>query len=129
MADAVQHAINDSRRVPNMVLTAHVHNYQRIERNIVTGAQTPFLVLGLGGYFHLHGMNAENGAEDPNTHAKLVAGNHTNHGYATLTVDAEKISGIVTTVDGRKKKGEPQADTFSYPAKALHLTKNAIVSL
>lgn len=32
MADVVQHAINDSRRVPNMVLTAHVHNYQRIER-------------------------------------------------------------------------------------------------
>jgi hypothetical protein len=57
MADAVQHAINDTRRVPNMVLTAHVHNYQRIERGIVAGTQTPFLVVGNGGYFHLHGMN------------------------------------------------------------------------
>ena len=46
MADAVQHDINDSRRVPNMVLTAHVHTYQRIERSIVKDTQTPFFILG-----------------------------------------------------------------------------------
>ena len=129
MADAVQHAINDSRRVPNMVLAAHVHNFQRIERNIVEGMQTPFLVLGMGGYYHLHGMNAEVGAEDPDTHAKLIAGNHTNHGYATLTVDAEHISGTVTTVDESKTKGQDKADSFSYPTKALFLPKGAVVSL
>ncbi len=27
MADAVQHAVNDSRRVPNAILTAHVRSY------------------------------------------------------------------------------------------------------
>ncbi len=42
MADAVQQAINDSRRVPNMVLTAHVHNYQRIEHPISASGKTPF---------------------------------------------------------------------------------------
>ena len=57
MADAVQHAINDSRRVPNMVLTAHVHNYQRIERTLVANKQTPFIVAGAGGYYHLHNLN------------------------------------------------------------------------
>lgn len=129
MADAVQHAMNDSRRVPNAVLTAHVHNYQRIERSIVPDTPTPFLVLGLGGYFHLHGMNANIGAEDPDTHAKLTAANHTNHGYATLTVDANSVSGRITTVDAGKKKGEPNADTFFYPAKTLYLAKSAVVSL
>ncbi len=129
MADAVQHAVNDSRRVPNMVLTAHVHNYQRIERSLVAGTQTPFLVLGHGGYFHLHGMNAENGTEDPDTHAKLIASNHTDHGYGTLTIDAETLSGQITTIDARKKKGEQKADTFSYPAKALYLPKDAVISL
>lgn len=37
MADYLQHAINDARRVPNLVLAAHVH-YQRIERPVATGA-------------------------------------------------------------------------------------------
>src|SRR5260370_9796194 len=33
-ADAVQHAVNDSRRVPNLVLPAHVRHYQRNTRTI-----------------------------------------------------------------------------------------------
>ena len=45
------------RRVPNIIFAAHVHNYQRIEREIVKGQLTPFLVAGNGGYYHLHGMN------------------------------------------------------------------------
>lgn len=138
MADAVQHAINDSRRVPNMVLTAHVHNYQRIERSIVKGTQTPFLVLGAGGYFHLHGMNTTpppahgkhaGQVTDPLTGAQLIASNHTNHGYATLTVDAKNISGVITTIDETKYKGKPEEDKFSYPAKALLLPDGAVVSL
>ncbi len=137
MADAVQHAINDSRRVPNMVLTAHVHNYQRIERSLVQDTQTPFLVIGAGGYFHLHGMNTNpplpgNGAamtEDPQTGAQLIASNHTNHGYATLTVDPNSISGVITTVDEQRYPGEADADTFSYPAQALYLPDGVVVSL
>ena len=138
MADAVQHAINDSRRVPNMVLAAHVHNYQRIERSIVKGTQTPFLVLGAGGYFHLHGMNTTpppaqgkhaGQVTDPLTGAQLIAGNHTNHSYATLTVDAKNISGVITTIDETKYKGKPDEDKFSYPSKALLLPDAAVVSL
>ena len=129
MADAVQHAINDSRRVPNMVLTAHVHNYQRIEREIVKDGPTPFMVIGNGGYYHLHGMNGDVGVQDPDTQAKLIAGNHNNHGYSTLTVDAESISGFITTIDEVKYKGSAKADAFSYTAKALFLEKGAVVSL
>jgi DNA repair exonuclease SbcCD nuclease subunit len=128
MADAVQQAINDSRRVPNMVLTGHVHNYQRIERSIVK-TPTPFMVIGHGGYFHLHGINADKDVEDPNTHAKLVEFNKTNHGYATLSVDAENISGTMTTIDETKYKGAAEADTFTYPAKAVYLPAGAVVSL
>ncbi len=78
MADALQHAINDSRRLPNLVFGAHVHNYQRIERSLVAGVQTPFLVAGNGGYFHLHGMNTgpvpANGAAAPGTQASHGTG-------------------------------------------------------
>ncbi len=147
MADALQHAINDSRRVPNLVLTAHVHNYQRIEREIVPGTQTPFLVAGNGGYYHLHGMNidepapahAANGkaaadkhppkAHDADTGAKLVFSNHTNHGYCTLAIDKDTISGSIDFVEDGKYPALSAADTFSYPAAALFLAEHATVIL
>jgi len=53
MAKELEDAINTSKRVPNMVLSAHVHNYQRIERQL--GEHTvPFFVIGSGGYWNLH---------------------------------------------------------------------------
>jgi DNA repair exonuclease SbcCD nuclease subunit len=132
MADAVQHAINDSRRVPNMVLTGHVHNYQRIERSLVDGAPTPFIVSGNGGYHNLHHINLDPNqlpVQDPNTQASLIAFNQTSHGYITLTIDADHISGKVTTVDQGNNPGQAAADTFQYPAKAVHPTDSVTVSL
>ena len=130
MADAVQHAINDSRRIPNMVLMAHVHNYQKIEKKIGKERATPFMVLGLGGYHNLHKINVSGpGMVDPSTGAKLVAYNDTNHGYATLTVDAHHISGTISTIDEIKYAGNKREDTFSYPATAHFLPEGAVASL
>jgi hypothetical protein len=129
MADAVQHAINDSRRVPNLVLTGHVHNYQRIEKGIVESGPTPFLVIGHGGYHHLHGMNAAAGAVDPDTEARLIAEEHKKHGYLTLTVDAKAISGTMTTTDPADEAPTPDVDTFKYPSKAVFLPDDAVTSL
>ena len=128
MADFIQHAINDSRRLPNLVLTAHVHNYQRIERSLVDGVKTPFLVLGMGGSYHLHGMNADPGATDSATGASLIAGDHSHYGYATLTIDANTISGSVTTVNTDGSVNAP-SDPFSYPVQAQFLADGVIVSL
>ncbi|HTD40788.1 MAG TPA: metallophosphoesterase [Mucilaginibacter sp.] len=128
MADALQHAINDSRRVPNIVLTAHVHNYQRIEKEIAKGTRSPFIVAGLGGYYHLHNLTANAGDVDPNTGAKLIYGDDKNHGYVTLTVDKENIAGEVTTVD-KNNNVTQKADQFMYSAKALFLGGNDVVSL
>ena len=108
MADVVQHAINDSRRVPNMVLAAHVHNYQHIERSISDETATPFIVAGNGGYYHLHNLNAADGAVDGATGAKLITGVQS-HGYVTLSVDSEKISVKPSFVD--KKTGKIKTGT------------------
>jgi len=129
MADAVQHAINDSRRVPNLVLTAHVHNYQRIDRAVVEGETTPFIVAGLGGYYHLHNLNAGVGATDPATQAQLVAADDQHWGYLTLTVDANNISGRATTVANAPESGTAEADTFTYPTTALRVPDGVTVSL
>ncbi|MGC2111555.1 MAG: metallophosphoesterase [Candidatus Korobacteraceae bacterium] len=129
MADAVQHAINDSRRVPNMVFTAHVHNYQRFERDLVSDSATPFLVIGHGGYYNLHSLTASPGTTDPDTQATLVAGKDKQHGYSIITVDAENISGTMNLVEDTKSSAEPDADSFSYPAQAVYLPPGVTVSL
>ncbi|MBV8115358.1 MAG: metallophosphoesterase [Silvibacterium sp.] len=132
MADAVQHAINDSRRVPNMVLTAHVHNYQRIEQQIAGDTPTPFLVAGAGGYFHLHGMTADSGHVDHDLGAKLIFSDQFHHSYVTLSVDAENITGVTTpvaTTGSTKHKHDAASDSFSYPAKLIRLEEGATVSL
>ena len=130
MADVVQHAINDSRRAPNMVLNAHVHNYQRIEKTLFDGAKaTPFFVIGHGGYFHMHGMHSDPGTVDPETGATLIAGEHNLHGYVTLTVDSKNISGTMTTVDQHSGDIVADVDTFKYPATAVTLPKDVVVSL
>jgi hypothetical protein len=125
MADVLSQAINDTKRVPNMVLTAHVHNYQRIEREIVAGTPTPFLVAGHGGYYHPHHLNGQDGTNDPNTGATLVKGVDSAHGYCTLTVDANQISGTMTTIATNAGPLDPQADTFHYSANAMTLRANA----
>jgi hypothetical protein len=129
MADAVQHAINDSRRVPNMVLTAHVHNYQRIERPIAGGVSTPFLVAGHGGYYNMHHLNSPSGTTDPATNATLVFGNDTEHGYATLTVSPTQITGTMTLAGSSGRGPVRSADRFAYPAAAQFLPNGIVASL
>lgn len=127
MADVIQQAINDSKRVPNMLLTAHVHNYQRIEREIVQNSVTPFLVAGGGGYFHLHHLQAANGDTDNATGARLIASDDQRHSYVTLTVDSKSISGVATSVN--QDRTTVLMDEFKYPATATFLPDGAVVSL
>jgi 3',5'-cyclic AMP phosphodiesterase CpdA len=127
MADAVQHAINDSRRIPNLVLTAHVHNYQRVEQKI-GGHTIPFLVIGGGGYYNLHKLNSDVGTSDPETHAVLKAGDDSHHGYSTLTVDEAHVSGTVHLVEG-SKQARKSFYSFSYTANKLTLPDGVTASL
>jgi hypothetical protein len=132
MADALQHAINDSRRVPNMVLTAHVHNYQRIEKQIAGKKATPFLVAGAGGYYHRHNLTADPEYVDASVGAKLVAADAFHHSYLTLTVNAQTISGVMTPLGetgSSKHKDDAVPDTFHYSAKLIKLQDGVVVSL
>ena len=70
MAAMLAAAIAASRRRPDMVFAAHVHNYQRFTITGVGGAHdagiTPFIVAGNGGYHNLHKM-ARDGGQDIST--------------------------------------------------------------
>jgi len=128
MAEALELAINKSRRVPNLVLTAHVHNYQRIEKNIIPDQATPFLVAGNGGYYLIHNVVSKDGAVDALTGAKLIKSQDKSHGYVEITVDAEHVSGRGVTVNEETGEGL-DFDKFSYTARAVFLEEGAVVKL
>jgi hypothetical protein len=118
MADVLENAIRDTGRVPNLVISGHVHNYQRIEQKIAPDGMTPFLVCGNGGYHNLHDLGAAAGATAPDTGAILKYGAKT-YGFMTLTIDQNHISGSTMEVD---RDGNPSAgDSFKYSSKAVFL--------
>lgn len=55
MGELLDAAFAGASRTPDLVLTAHVHNYQRFSR-AHDGRQVPYLVAGAGGYHNLHYM-------------------------------------------------------------------------
>lgn len=123
MADVLENAIRDTGRVPNLVLSGHVHDYQRIEQIISNSAPTPFIVCGNGGYHNLHKIHSSPGATAPDTGAVLKYAADSVWGFMTLTIDAKTISGVTTEIDrtGKVSKG----DSFSYPAEAVILINPA----
>ena len=119
MADVLENAIRDTGRVPNLVLSGHVHDYQRIEQTIAPGSPTPFVVTGNGGYHNLHAIHSKPGDVAADSGATLKYATDTRWGFLTLTIDGKTITGVSTEVDkmGKVHKG----DTFSYPAGTIML--------
>jgi acid phosphatase type 7 len=120
MADALESAIRDTGRVPNMVLSGHVHDYQRIEQTIVKGSPTPFIVSGNGGYHNLHAIHTSVGGKAPDSGAVLKYAAATSWGFMKLTIDKNTISGVTIEVD---RSGKPKSgDSFRYPAAPMRLS-------
>lgn len=134
MAKELEDAINESRRVPNMVLSAHVHNYQRIER-AAGNHVVPFFVIGNGGYWNLHHLAAATGYRDPETEARLMSGIDSRHGFMTFEISDSVINGHMTTVPRPQESWtDAQAynasfDVFTYSALPLHLDDGQTVVL
>lgn len=51
--ETLDRSFSESGRLPHVVLTGHVHNYQRFTRQIDV-RQLPYIVHGSGGYWNLH---------------------------------------------------------------------------
>jgi hypothetical protein len=119
MADVLENAIRDTGRVPNLVLSGHVHDYQRIEQTIAPDGPTPFIVTGNGGYHNLHAVHSAVGDKSADTGAVLKYVQAKKWGFMTLTIDSHTISGVTIEVDrsGHVSNG----DTFSYPTKPVIL--------
>ena len=125
MADALENAIRDTGRVPNLVLSGHVHDYQRIEQNIAPEGPTPFIVCGNGGYHNLHQVHSKPGDKASDTGAVLKY-EAVRWGFMTLTIDKDHISGVTMEID-RNGTVAATSDSFSYPAGLIKLAHSKSV--
>ena len=125
MRTLLEQAITSSARTPDLVLSGHVHNYQRFTVPHDTGTLT-YVVAGAGGYPNLHTMATVNGAAppipwtDPATGATLASYNQEQrHGFLRLTVTNNDITGIYTTVPRQQESWSSgpvaQIDNFAIP--------------
>ncbi len=104
MGTLLDEAFAKAKRLPDMVLSGHVHNYQRFTRRYEKH-QVPYLVVGASGYWHLHAMAAAADGSElkvpwnvPNSDVVLDGYADDRHGFLRLTIDAKTIAGEYTTV-------------------------------
>jgi acid phosphatase type 7 len=94
----------ESRRLPDIVFSGHVHNYQRFTRELDHEGnkyQVPYVVVGTGGHWKLHHMQKHNNGDQIETPLKLpdrdnvVLENYCDdrYGFMRLHVTANKIEG------------------------------------
>jgi hypothetical protein len=136
MHELLDAAAESAGRVPDAVLTAHVHNYQRFTRTW-SGRQVPFIVAGAGGYHNLHYMthhlgwpitvpfsvptDAANGME-----ATLEAFSDDHHGYLVLEITPDRVNGTYFAVPRPQESWRAPAvaaDAFSLDWKKHQLVQ------
>jgi 3',5'-cyclic AMP phosphodiesterase CpdA len=104
MGEVLDAAVSASGRTPDLVLTGHVHNYQRFTRTL-GDRQLPYVVAGAGGYWHLHYMAKDaNGQpltlpwQTPDPDVQLDACCDDRHGYLRITATKTTVKGEYVTV-------------------------------
>ena len=93
MGDALDQAFSDSGRTADMVLSGHVHDYQRFTRS-TADKQVQYIVSGNGGYHNLHQLASDAVPGDELTPGVVFEfGDASQYGFLKLTVSGGSISG------------------------------------
>lgn len=103
MGALLEGSAQKARRQPDLVVSGHVHNYQRFSVGTPgTPGITPFIVAGQGGYHNLHKMVLVDGKPIVTPYAApndagvvLERYNDTDFGFMRLEIDARTI--VVST--------------------------------
>jgi acid phosphatase type 7 len=121
MGTILDKAFDDSGRTPDLVMSGHVHDYQRFTRKRGDEGLT-YLVIGNSGYHNLHLFAKDTKVGEEPEHGKGVTfeyGDDEEYGFLKLTVSKGKISGEYSGVkpgtmpDGSDAKVTPAKDKFS----------------
>jgi Icc-related predicted phosphoesterase len=106
MGKALDDAFDASGRTPDLVLSGHVHNYQRFTRRR-GDVEIPYIVIGNSGYHNLHRFaKGSTVGEEIGDGVTFEYGDASEYGFLELTVSKGKISGSYTGVKpGRMPDG------------------------
>jgi hypothetical protein len=125
-------AFQEADRYPDIVLSGHVHNYQRYTRQ-VAGREIPYIVAGGGGYWNLYKMQTNpdgTALEVPAITAEpgVTLENYCvdRHGYLRMRFEEGMITGQYYGVAESTQPNPGQAtrlDTF-----AIDLTQHKVVT-
>jgi acid phosphatase type 7 len=117
--DVLTEAFAKSKVHPDLVLSGHVHNYQRF----TIDDKYPYLVVGNSGYWHLHAMK-EKGlvvpldvSEDEGNKVVLQQYVSDRHGFLKLGISKDTIKGEFLAVSRPQESwsAEPRSsDTFTF---------------
>jgi hypothetical protein len=132
VGEILDQAMAKTGRKPDLVLTAHVHNYQRFTRQI-DGTSIPYIVAGAGGYWHLHNVIRQNDGEKvalpffiADMGVTLENYCDDRHGYLRFEVTPHTITGTYFTVPRPQESWSAPAtpiDTFTLDLKTHQLTQ------
>lgn len=121
MEGILDNAMQATGRIPHLVLTGHVHNYQRFTRQYNNRAMT-YLVAGSGGYWNLHKMldaikNPPTPIDFPyplpdRPDVSLNLFSDDRHGYLKMTVTPDAIQGEYYTVPRSQESWSAPASLF-----------------
>jgi Icc-related predicted phosphoesterase len=124
MGKVLDEAFRGAMRAPDLILSGHVHNYQRFARtqngnpdaagtpDLLT---VPYIVCGAGGYHNLHAMASEaTPGMEVIDGVKLEAFDATQWGFLRLTITTTSIAGEYIGVD-REGTVTPAVDSFTVP--------------
>ena len=129
---AMQTLLNDSFKqssvLPDMVLSGHVHNYQRFTQHN-GGRDIPYIVAGAGGYYNLHLVDSPSATivtptnNIPFPNMTFASYNEDSHGFLRMTIDgaARTIKGeyfTVPTIRDNPKNGAVLFDSFVLDLKS-----------
>jgi acid phosphatase type 7 len=118
MATALTQAFATAKRYPDLILTGHVHDYQRFSWTL-DGHTIPTIVQGNSGYHNLHRLakDAKPGM-DLGSGIVFEYGDDREYGFLALTVSGGRVSGSYTAVkpgtmaDGSDATVTAGKDTF-----------------
>jgi acid phosphatase type 7 len=120
MAEILDQAFEDSGRTPDLILSGHVHDYQRFTRTI-NGKQVPYIVTGNGGYHNLHKLATDaHPGEELADGVVFEYGDDRRYGFLKLTINGKTGQGEYIAVtpgqmpDGSEAQVYRGEDSFTF---------------
>jgi len=122
MQEALDKAFQQSGRIPDLVVSGHVHDYQRFTRAVVgSDKPVPYVVSGNGGYHNLHKLakDAAQGDEVADG-VTFEYGDDSRYGFLRLTIKGGVGEGEYFAVspgempDGSQKQPHGLQDKFTF---------------